>query len=134
MQQQLKVMKKSKKITDRVKSVLDAYDVLGIKREDYIPAKSIAMSEQDHEYFVALTDLTIICKALCEKWVANWGDSNQRKYYPWFYVVPSGFSFYVSAYDYSCPAVGARLCVPTSELATYVGTQFIDLWKIVITK
>ena len=39
------------------------------------------------------------------------------------------FSFNDSDNQYSRSAVGSRLCFKSKDLATYAGTQFLDIYK-----
>lgn len=82
----------------------------------------------------------IICKALNntvqKDWQPNWDNYEEYKYFPWFdlrkkknIVSGSGFSFGDFAYDDSFTFVCSRLCFINSELATYAGNQFLDVYK-----
>ena len=70
--------------------------------------------------------LMIIFLAINNGWRPDWSNSNQKKYYPWYWVLSSGFGFSDSAYDYvrTDSDVGSRLCTDTSEKALYIAEQF----------
>ncbi|MEM7550867.1 MAG: hypothetical protein AAF363_14385 [Bacteroidota bacterium] len=71
----------------------------------------------------------LLCKSLNEEWEANWSDEDQPKYYPWFYMDPSGFRFDDCDYWGTFSYVGSRLCFKSKELAEYAGKQFTDLYR-----
>lgn len=80
---------------------------------------------------VAAFKLMVIYKAINNGWVPDWGKSNQYKYYPWYWVLSSGFGFVTS--NYRCTAtdasVGSRLCTDSSEKAMYIAKQFGEEYK-----
>lgn len=110
----------------------------------------------DTSDFTAYLKLRIICAALNEGWEPKFTEDEYR-YYPWFYLytqqelddmddeekqerhmVDTGdyeteYCGFGSAYSANVPSYasarfGSRLCLKNSELATYCGKQFIDLW------
>ncbi len=80
---------------------------------------------------LALYRLMIIFKAINNGWRPNWGKSSQYKYYPWFWVLSSGFGFSDSHYNYDLTFtdIGSRLCTDTSEKALYIAKQFEAEYK-----
>ncbi|MDR0658827.1 MAG: hypothetical protein LBG18_07855 [Mediterranea sp.] len=110
-------------IKDIVKSYEDACKVLGEQ-----PITDFGNATPDE---IAYKKLKTVIKALNEGWTPSYKDSNQRKWYPWFYISPSGFAFGGSLYVCAYPAAGraARLCLKSEELADYAGKQFKDLWE-----
>lgn len=112
----------SQKITDRVKTFADACEILGIDPDD-------AWHESDEQDEVAYKQLKIIARALNEGWEPNYNDSNQRKWYPWFYLNKPGFRLGACYYGNSAAAVGARLVFKSEELARYAATQFQGLYS-----
>lgn len=106
---------------------------------------------------VAFLKLRIICAALNEGWEPQFTEDEWR-WYPWFYLYtdeelsekseewktahalkmlrphhPSGYDGLAAAYSFSAPSnsnayFGSRLCLKSEALATYCGTQFIDVW------
>jgi hypothetical protein len=114
-----------RKITDRVKTFEDACDVLGIT-----VLTSFYEGGADE---IAYKKLKVIIKALNEGWAPDWDDSNEPKYYPWFYMNKPGFRLdYVSRY-YDRSTVGSRLCFQKQEVAEYAAKQFFDLYKTFFT-
>lgn len=115
----------SEKITDRIKTFEDACAEEGVSPESVLPYKE---PSNDHERGLnAMAKLMVITKALNEEWTADWNNSNQYKWYPWFRHNGAGFGFSRSNFVYSSSAsgVGSRLCFRSEELANYAGTQFL---------
>lgn len=75
---------------------------------------------------IAAYKLMIIYKAINNGWIPDWSDNNQTKYYPWFWVLSSGFGFSTSRYDcgHSDTTVGSRLCTDSRDKALYIADQF----------
>lgn len=112
----------SMKITDRVKTFEDACRVTGVSSAMPFPNPSNEIEEDTNASHV----VTIIHSALCEGWKADWGNHNQKKYYPYFYSPGSGLglAYYFYLYAGYFTGVGSRRVYPTSELAIYAGKQF----------
>ncbi|MDR0864991.1 MAG: hypothetical protein LBO74_08675 [Candidatus Symbiothrix sp.] len=110
-------------IKEQVTSYEDACKVLGIE-----PITDFGDATPDE---IAYKKLKTVIKALNEGWISDYRNSNEKKWYPWFYVSPSGFAFYVAGCGFSLPLAGhaARLCLKDEELAAYAGKQFLDLWE-----
>lgn len=119
------------KVTDRVKSFEDACVELGIVIETALPYPKPVNNRQ--EYANACVMLDIISESLSEGIVLDWANNNQKKWYPWFneYKSGSGFRFCESNFNWSNANTsgGARLCLPTKELADYFGQQFLPIWN-----
>lgn len=69
-------------ITDRVKSYADACNVLGIEpmNEDNMKAQGFRPDE------IARRKLEAITEALNEGWKPDWNNTDECKYYPYFYI------------------------------------------------
>lgn len=106
---------------------------------------------------VAFLKLRIICTALNEGWEPQFTEDEWR-WYPWFYLYtdeelsekseewktshalkmlrphhPSDYDGLAYANSFYSPSnsdahFGSRLCLKSEALATYCGTQFIDVW------
>lgn len=83
------------------------------------------------KHFIALYKMEVITEALNEGWKADWDNSDENKYYPYFIMSPSSFAFDGSRCGcaYAFAGGGSRLCYKTRELAEYSAKQFIDIWK-----
>lgn len=120
------------KITDRVKTIEDAYKLL--KRKRLLITDFSAVPESFRESALRYCDIVTLYEALNEGWVPDWENDNQKKWYPWF-KMQSGFGFSCTYYYYSgtFAIVGSRLCLKSQELAKYAGTQFEHLFKDFLT-
>lgn len=116
------------KITDRIKTFADAWEYCG---KPEIPL--IQGNEKQIEYFIAVYQMSIICKALNEGWEPDWDNDSEPKYYPYFNMSPSGFAFDDTLHDYAYAVAGcgSNFRLKTAELAKYCGKQFIDIWKVI---
>lgn len=133
-------------ITNRVKSYADACKVLGIEPmdEDSMKAQGFRPDE------IARRQLETITEALNEGWKPNWADTDEYKFYPWFYIEVSevqteganfgalaGLSYAYSHYAAAASTayIGSRLCFHDRETARYAGRTFTDLYaQILIEK
>ena len=141
---------KPKDIRDRVKTFEDACTVLGIDPDEW--KKKHLMFSKD---VLAYLKLRIITQALNEGWYPKFTE-DERRYYPWFYILTQeeydklsaeekrrcvGRAYYVAyaygglvfAYANNASSVpnashGARLALSNYDLAVYAGKQFIDIW------
>lgn len=133
-------------ITNRVKSYADACKVLCIEPmdEDSMKAQGFRPDE------IARRQLETITEALNEGWKPNWADTDEYKFYPWFYIEVSevqteGANLGANA-GLSCAhtgaaaatthaLIGSRLCFHDRETARYAGRTFTDLYaQILIEK
>lgn len=123
-------------ITDRVKTINDAYRELGVKT--YGDAYKILRMD-DRTLFAdtpieqcddAILNAMIFCRALNEGWWPDWNDSNEYKYFPIFNC-SSGFGFeYSYAFCWSAnSAVGSRLCFKNEKLSMYAGKTITAVYK-----
>jgi hypothetical protein len=112
------------KITEKVKSFEEACTLTGENASD----EKFSSGTTDE---IAYKKIKVIARALNDGWVADWKNTSQRKYYPWFWVNTAGSGLSYDDYGYACTAtdVGSRLCFKTSELAEYAGKQFEGLYN-----
>ena len=89
------------------------------------------IGEEFRKPIIAHYKLIIIFKAINNGWTPDWGNDNQYKYYPWFWVLSSGFGFCGSSYDCTDANtdVGSRLCTDSSDKARYIAKQFEAEYK-----
>ena len=106
---------------------------------DIDPVQALAFAEhiveKDRAAVVAFYKLTKLSEASYGPKQPDWTNENEYKYWPYFDMNnendPSGFGFsdtYCVDWD-AGTFVGSRLCYPTSEMAEYAGTQFIDWYR-----
>lgn len=123
-----------KNITARVKSYNDACAVLGEEPLSEEVLTKLGFTGEE----IARRKLGTIAKALNEGWVPDWNNTDEYKYYPWFYIQPAHYGAYAglacatannAASTTSARAgLGPRLCFKTSSLARYAGETFTDLY------
>lgn len=124
-------------ITDRVKTYEDACKVLGVEPINEQNAKAQGFRSDE----IARRKLETIAAALNEGWKPDWNNTDQYKYYPYFYIQENakgkgsaGLSCanaYNSASN-SSAYLGSRLCFYASRLARYAGNQFTDLYEQIL--
>lgn len=124
-------------ITDRVKTYEDACKVLGVEPINEQNAKAQGFRSDE----IARRKLETIAAALNEGWKPDWNNTDQYKYYPYFYIQENtkgkgsaGLSY---AYTRNSAAntkanIGSRLCFHASRLARYAGNQFTDLYEQIL--
>lgn len=124
-------------ITDRVKTYEDACKVLGVEPINEQNAKAQGFRSDE----IARRKLETIAAALNEGWKPDWNNTDQYKYYPYFYIQENakgkgsaGLSY---AHTHSAAAstfalVGSRLCFYASRLARYASNQFTDLYEQIL--
>ena len=126
-------------ITDRVKSFEDACDVL-----EYTTITPMCgqLPDKYHEPIKIFYMLQVICEALNEGWVADWNNTDQVKYFPYFKLVDGKLKFAGVAARYSPFALGsafsfdvARLCYNSENIAEYAGREFVELYhNLIVTE
>lgn len=148
-------------VTERIKTFEDACNALGddhlyVQMFRDIYDKSEKAGANENRDVVAYLKLRIVAAALNEGWTPDWGNKDEYKWYPWFYILTQeeyddlddeekcrvvGRASYGSSangglvYSYasyvsssSSTVHGARLAFKTKELALYCGKQFGELW------
>lgn len=124
-------------ITDRVKTYEDACKVLGVEPINEQNAKAQGFRSDE----IARRKLETIAAALNEGWKPDWNNTDQYKYYPYFYIQENakgkgsaGLSFAITSYaaTYSAAPIGSRLCFYASRLARYASNQFTDLYEQIL--
>ena len=112
-----------------IKSFEDACKTLGLN-PDVLP-NTEGITDEFKKPIIAQYKLMVIFKAINNGWKPNWGDSDEYKYYPWYYMLSSGFGFDGSDYSFTDAGtyVGSRLCTDTSEKAMYIAKIFEQEYK-----
>lgn len=124
-------------ITDRVKTYEDACKVLGVEPINEQNAKAQGFRSDE----IARRKLETIAAALNEGWKPDWNNTDQYKYYPYFYIQENAkgkgsaglsyaFTNYAAALTFA--TVGSRLCFYASRLARYASNQFTDLYEQIL--
>lgn len=148
-------------VTERIKTFEDACNALGddhlyVQMFRDIYDKSEKAGANENRDVVAYLKLRIVAAALNEGWTPDWGNKDEYKWYPWFYILTQeeyddlddeekcrvvgrasygsnayGGLVYSNASHVSSTSYthyGARLAFKTKELALYCGKQFGELW------
>lgn len=124
-------------ITDRVKTYEDACKVLGVEPINEQNAKAQGFRSDE----IARRKLETIAAALNEGWKPDWNNTDQYKYYPYFYIQENakgkgsaGLSCADSVYAAAAASatIGSRLCFYASRLARYASNQFTDLYEQIL--
>lgn len=124
-------------VRDRVKSYEDACKVLGVEPINEQNAKAQGFRPDE----IARRKLETIAAALNEGWLPDWNNTDEYKYYPYFYIQENakckgsaGLSCAISynAASHSNADVGSRLCFYASRLAKYAGDHFADLYEQIL--
>lgn len=124
-------------ITDRVKTYEDACKVLGVEPINEQNAKAQGFRSDE----IARRKLETIAAALNEGWKPDWNNTDQYKYYPYFYIQENakgkgsaGLSCACTTYAASNANArfGSLLCFYASRLARYAGNQFTDLYEQIL--
>lgn len=124
-------------ITDRVKSYADACKVLGIEpmNEQNMKAQGFRPDE------VARRKLETITEALNEGWKPDWNNTDQCKYYPYFFIRENakaegtaGLAYAYTHYaaSHTTASIGSRLCFHDSDTARYAGNTFTELYEQIL--
>lgn len=147
-------------VTERVKTLDDACHELGethpLVQQLNLYEQHIAPTVEGADDILALLRLRIVAAALNEGWTPYWGNKDEYKWYPWFYIlteeeydnldeedkcrvvgranysaVASGGLVFSDANYVSSGSVtggGSRLAFKSKELAVYCAKQFGELW------
>lgn len=120
-----KIIKNKKDITEIVVDFESACKVL--KRKPLLPDVSMLPEKQQKSVIAYIVLITII-EAMNEGWVADFTDSNQYKYYAYFYVKKEGAGFGFSLtgcfYTTTYARTASRLCLNTSTKALLMAERF----------
>ena len=133
-------------ICERVKSYADACNVLGIGEMDEKAMKASGFRPDE----IARRKLETITEALNEGWRPDWNNTDEYKYYPWFYIKPgqgktpdgkpygayAGLSYASTHYAASATIahIGSRLCFHERRTAAYAGDTFRDLYAQILVE
>lgn len=133
-------------ICERVKSYADACAVLGIDKMDEKAMKASGFRPDE----IARRKLETITEALNEGWRPDWNDTDEPKYYPWFYIKPGAgkdaegkpngayaglaIAYTADAASDTNADVGSRLCFHERRTAAYAGDTFRDLYAQILVE
>lgn len=80
---------------------------------------------------IAFYKLMVVFESINDKWLPDYNNKNQCKYYPLFEIDPSGTGFFdcKNSSVFNNTKTNSFLCCNTQDKALYAGKQFIELWK-----
>lgn len=121
---------------EKIPTFADAIMYLGLEKDgEDSPINWIRKDEAMIKKVEAYTKLQTIATAWnkIDGFVADWEDTNQYKYFPWFEYSRDAAGFVctntLSTATVASANYGSRLCFMTRERAKQFGEQFIDLWN-----
>lgn len=118
----------SQKPQDRVKTVEDACEVLGLDPD-------CLWDESEEADILAYKKLKVIVRAFNyldnnnEEWLPDYDNSNEYKWKPWFYMNKPGFRLDAVGCGRAGSYAGSRLDYKSESIAKYGATQFLDLYR-----
>jgi hypothetical protein len=121
-----------------IKTFEDAFSIYEKTNQVSLNLRFILFSEFEGEELViqANAKLRIIAKAIQGDWIADYSNSDQHKWYPYFEYKKSagGFVFYYADGYFTSSSLGGgvRLSFETRDQANHFGTQFIALINITL--
>jgi hypothetical protein len=119
--------KLSTNIMERVTTMDDVFDELGINKEEWLKQREFLP-----KHVVDYEKCSLICQVLNEGWVPDWKKPSQYKFFPYFSMGGAsdlGFSFRNCGNQDAYSHIGDRLCLKSSELAVFVGKTFENEYK-----
>lgn len=133
-------------ICERVKSYADACAVLGVGKMDEKAMKACGFRPDE----IARRKLETITEALNEGWRPDWNNTDEYKYFPWFYIKPGAgkdaegkpngayaglaYADTINAASTSYADLGSRLCFHERRTAAYAGDTFRDLYAQILVE
>lgn len=144
-------------VTERIKTFEEAKASLGENHPHVIAYNCMVdVDEYDEPDILAYMKMRIIATALNEGWTPDWGNKDEYKWYPWFYILTEEeyndlddnkkcrvvgrasnsadaygglvYAFAGNVSSSSFTSFGSRLAFKSEELAEYAGKQFGELW------
>lgn len=91
---------------------------LTVEDFDFLPEEDQSRAFNRHQVVIG-------ARALCGDWKPNFKDTNQAKWYAYFYGESEGFSS-VSFCDFYYSVSGSDLMLPTQELTDHIRKSFKD--------
>lgn len=114
---------------ESIKTLEDACKALGEKDSEVKTLRVLQAVVGLDRKVVSGQELVVITRALNDKWVPDWEDSSEYKYYSWFDMRKNSFGYYACTTNCSDSVVASRLCLKSPELAKYSANQFKNIHK-----
>lgn len=119
-------------LMDRIKTFKDAYQIFKAKK--FTDELNLILQKRKESELSTLDKLLIIAEALRGDWIADYDNSEIKKWLFWVEKTSSGWVFYVTYCDLTAAnsAVGPRFAQETPEMAKYFFEQFKEEHCIVL--
>lgn len=125
--EQVKQIKKSEYITERLKTDENILTELGEKDEEVVEYRLLVKAgAKERTVYQQLA--VCLTKALNEGKEGNWNDSNDYKYFIWFYLDNNNFRSSVVSYNPSTTSP-ATLSFRKRSHAEYAAKQYLHIYK-----
>jgi hypothetical protein len=113
----------SQSIIERVNSLKDVFEIMGVDAFSFY-------SKNDTADERAYKEMKLVTKCLNEGWVPNWDNSNELKWYLWFWMDNPGFRLLDVYYSYTNSHVCSRLVFKAENLARHAFKIIPDSYRI----
>lgn len=119
-------------LTTKIKSVEDACKFLGEDDEEVVALRSLQSINLPRN-IVAEQEMVVVTRAINDRHEFDWDDSNEYKYFTWWYL---GKNFRLCCVGNYCStsSCSARLCFTTRENAEFASKQFKNIYKDFMNK
>lgn len=113
---------------EKIKTFADVCKVLGKTEAEIVPFFKVENNNQKR--MNAFAKIMAIAEVFNEGWEPDWSNKSEYKYYPYFeYKARAGWGFYDSYSCYGSSSYGRVAYYKSSEIASYVGKTFIEIYK-----
>jgi len=114
----------------KIKTFAQACKKLGLNPERCLPGVS-RVPKKHQAATLAGAKLVIITEALNDGWEPDWDNSNEAKYFPWFWMNKPGFRLddLVFGWSASDTGAGSRLCFKSRGLAEHAAKYFLKEYE-----
>jgi hypothetical protein len=89
------------------------------------------LPERNQKAILAFYKLSVIIQCVNEDWEPNWQDWDERKYFPWFEVLPAGLGCSATYHTASATYAnfGSRLCYKSPDLSKEWAQKLLPLYE-----
>ena len=116
-------------ITERVKSVGDACEILGSKDEEVQNLRQLETLDSPPQKLLDYQKLVVVIKALNEGWYPDF-ENDEYKWFPWF-EMRGGQALHCVGFYHSRASVPAPTLLKSRDLVKYATSRFLDLYRSV---
>ncbi len=89
------------------------------------------LPERNQKAILAFYKLSVIIQCVNEDWEPNWQNWEERKYFPWFDVLPAGLGYSITYHTASDTNafIGSRLCFKSAGLTAEWAQKLLPLYE-----